>query len=63
MSHCIAMYVQSGLVFVNWKEAKSSSATVHSGDVITIRGKGRVEILEIHETKKERYRIVMNRIS
>eukprot|EP00953_Heterococcus_sp_UTEX-ZZ885_P002360 1785-Heterococcus_DN1.PRE.8 len=45
------------------KEAKSSSANIHSGDVITIRGKGRVEILEIYETKKERYRIVMNRIS
>ena len=55
--------IKAGLVFVNWKEAESPNATIRAGDMITVRGKGRVEVLEVHETKKERFRVVMNRIS
>ncbi|KAG5181793.1 hypothetical protein JKP88DRAFT_257865 [Tribonema minus] len=54
--------IKSGMVFVNWREAKGPSSEVKASDVITVRGKGRLEILEIHETKKERYRVVMNRV-
>lgn len=50
-------------MFINWKEVKSTSLEIKQGDIITIRGKGRVEIIEVNETKKERYRVVMNRIS
>ena len=50
-------------MLINWKEATRASVEVKAWDVITIRGKGRVEVLEVVETKKERWRVVMNRIS
>jgi len=56
-------YIKVGSVLINWKEAKNSSLEVKAGDIITIRGKGRVEIVEITQTKKGRYKIIMNRIS
>ncbi|CAM9750301.1 unnamed protein product, partial [Discosporangium mesarthrocarpum] len=34
---------------------------VKQGDIITVRGKGRVEISEIVVTKKGKYKIRMNR--
>jgi photosystem II S4 domain protein len=48
-------------VRVNWKTISQPSYQVKSGDLIAIRGKGRVTIGDIMITKKERYRVQMTR--
>ncbi|CAM9642092.1 unnamed protein product [Ectocarpus sp. 6 AP-2014] len=53
--------VKSGLVLVNWKAVSSGTTNVKEGDVVTVRGKGRVEIGDITVTKKGRYKINMCR--
>ena len=53
----------TGNVLVNWKDASSPNKEVKEGDVVTIRGKGRVEIVEITKTSKGKYRILMNKLS
>lgn len=44
-------------VRVNWKEITQVSYNVKAGDLIAVRGKGRLEIGEVSITKKQRYRI------
>ncbi len=44
-------------VRVNWKEITQSSYNVKEGDLIAVRGKGRLEIGEVSVTKKQRYRV------
>ncbi len=39
--------IASGRVTVNWEEWTSSSAELHAGDVISLRGMGRAELSEI----------------
>ena len=39
--------VESGRTEINWQPVKSASQTVKAGDVISIRGKGRIEIREV----------------
>ncbi|MDU4959839.1 MAG: YlmH/Sll1252 family protein [Sporomusaceae bacterium] len=47
---------------VNWQDAKSSSQTLKPGDIISMRGRGRVEISDIiGQTKKGRISIVLKR--
>ncbi len=53
--------ISSGDVRVNWKEIGQSSHALKSGDLIAIRGKGRLEVGEVAITKKERYRINLTR--
>ncbi|MGK7924868.1 MAG: photosystem II S4 domain protein [Spirulina sp.] len=53
--------ISAGDVRVNWKEVKQPSYNVKSGDLISLRGKGRVEVGEISVTKKQRYRVQMTR--
>ena len=48
-------------VRVNWKTVSQPSYQVKTGDLIAIRGKGRVTVGDIMVTKKERYRIQMVR--
>lgn len=48
-------------VRVNWKEITQASYTVKPGDLIAIRGKGRLEVKDMAITKKERYRVQMIR--
>ncbi|MEM6836762.1 MAG: photosystem II S4 domain protein [Cyanobacteria bacterium P01_C01_bin.120] len=50
-------FISAGDVRVNWKAAKQASQTLTAGDLVAIRGKGRLEIGDIAVTKKERYRI------
>ncbi|MEM8641708.1 MAG: photosystem II S4 domain protein [Cyanobacteria bacterium P01_G01_bin.54] len=54
--------IQSGDVRVNWKTVKQPSQAVAAGDLIALRGKGRVEVGEIMITKKERYRVNLTRL-
>lgn len=44
-------------VRVNWKEVTQSSYNVKAGDLIAVRGKGRLEVGEVTITKKQRYRV------
>ena len=44
-------------VRVNWKEVTQSSYNVKAGDLIAMRGKGRLEVGDVSVTKKQRYRI------
>ena len=54
--------IAAAKVKINWQEAKSPSQTVKVGDVISMRGRGRVEVVEIPgQTKKGRYSILLRR--
>ncbi len=53
--------IDSGDVRVNWKEITQASSQVKTGDLIAIRGKGRLEVGEIAVTKKDRYRVQLTR--
>lgn len=48
----MAEAIASGNVRVNWKTITQSSYNVKAGDLISLRGKGRVEVGEINMTKK-----------
>jgi photosystem II S4 domain protein len=53
--------ISSGDVRVNWKDVSQSAHALKTGDLVAIRGKGRLEIGEVAITKKERYRINLTR--
>ena len=53
--------INTGDVRVNWKSVKQASQPLNAGDLVAIRGKGRLEIGDIAITKKERYRIQLTR--
>nr|WP_290225008.1 photosystem II S4 domain protein [Trichocoleus desertorum] len=53
--------IDGGDVRVNWKEITSSSHQLKPGDLVAIRGKGRLEVGEVAVTKKDRYRIQLTR--
>ena len=57
----MADLISSGDVRVNWKDISSTSYMVKPGDLIAIRGKGRVEVGEMMVTKKDRYRVQLTR--
>ncbi|HEY9817129.1 MAG TPA: photosystem II S4 domain protein [Candidatus Obscuribacterales bacterium] len=54
--------ISAGDVRVNWRDVTQSSYQIKSGDLVAIRGKGRLEIGEVAVTKKERYRIQLTRL-
>ncbi|MDD4504685.1 MAG: YlmH/Sll1252 family protein [Clostridiaceae bacterium] len=54
--------VKSGKVKVNWEDTASSSKDMKQGDVISLRGRGRIVLEEISgTTKKDRIRIVIKK--
>ena len=57
----MAELITAGDVRVNWKEITQPSYQVKSGDLIAIRGKGRLEVGDVAVTKKERYRVQLSR--
>ena len=57
----MAEAISSNDVRVNWKEITQSSHTVQPGDLISVRGKGRLEVGEVAVTKKQRYRVQLTR--
>ncbi len=57
----MADLITQGDVRVNWKAITQSSRSVSTGDLIAIRGKGRLEIGEVVITKKQRYRVQLTR--
>jgi len=58
----MADLITSGDVRVNWKEITQASHSLKAGDLVAIRGKGRLEIGEIMVTKKDRYRVQLTRL-
>ncbi|MEL7510160.1 MAG: photosystem II S4 domain protein, partial [Cyanobacteria bacterium J06554_1] len=57
----MADMITAGDVRVNWKSITQSSHPLKSGDLVAIRGKGRLEIGDVMITKKQRYRIGLTR--
>ena len=53
----MASMISGGDVRVNWKDVTQASHNIKAGDLISVRGKGRLEIGEVSVTKKQRYRI------
>lgn len=53
--------ISSGDVRVNWRDVSQPSYQVKTGDLVAIRGKGRLEIGDVAITKKERYRVQLTR--
>ncbi len=53
----MASAISAGDVRVNWKEVTQASYNIKARDLVSVRGKGRLEIGEVGITKKQRYRI------
>ncbi|WP_181348876.1 RNA-binding protein [Thalassobacillus sp. CUG 92003] len=52
------LYIERGLVKVNFRTVEHPSFQMEAGDIISLRGKGRSKLTEIHGvTKKEKYKI------
>ena len=58
----MADMITAGDVRVNWKPVTQSSHSLETGDLVAIRGKGRLEIGEVAVTKKQRYRVQLTRL-
>ncbi|MBF2099344.1 MAG: photosystem II S4 domain protein [Gloeomargaritaceae cyanobacterium C42_A2020_066] len=56
-------WIKQGDVRVNWQPVQQPSHPIKSGDLIAIRGRGRVAIGEIKTTQKGRFRVEMTRSS
>jgi photosystem II S4 domain protein len=57
----MAEAISNGDVRINWKDITQPSYNIKNGDLVSFRGKGRLEIGDIEVTKKERYRISLTR--
>lgn len=57
----MADVITSGDARLNWKPVKKPSTLVKTGDILSAKGKGRLEIVEIEETKKGKYIVSMKR--
>ncbi|OAB55389.1 photosystem II S4 domain protein [Phormidium willei BDU 130791] len=57
----MAGLISGGDVRVNWKDITQPSYNVSSGDLIAIRGKGRLQVGDVSITKKQRYRVALTR--
>jgi len=53
--------ISNGDVKVNWKAVNQPSHNLVVGDLISMRGKGRLQVGTIEVTKKQRYRIHLTR--
>ena len=53
--------IRSGAVRVNWQVITTPSRELSCGDRVRLDGRGELEILEIQPTKRDRWRLVMQR--
>ena len=59
----MAEAIEAGEVRLNWRsEGVKISTAVKSGDVISVRGKGRVTVGEVSVTKKDRFNVELHRL-
>ncbi len=58
----VVNYIKAEKVHINWEPAKSVSQLIHEGDVISVRGKGRMVLEQIAgTTRKGRISIVIKK--
>jgi RNA-binding protein YlmH len=58
----VSELVKGDKVRVNWREISQPSFTLQQGDVVSVRGRGRIELSEtLGETKKGRIRITVKK--
>lgn len=58
----MAAEIDSDRLKVNWQEAKNSAQAIKAGDIISMRGRGRLEVCEVlGQTKKGRLSILLRR--
>ena len=57
----ITTQIKQGYLRLNWKMNNQPSKSVNIGDLIHLEKKGSLKILNIHKTKKERWRIKLLR--
>ena len=57
----MAELIRQGAVRVNWQVVTSPSKELRCGDRVRLDGRGELEILEIQPTKRDRWRLVMQR--
>jgi RNA-binding protein YlmH len=53
--------IDGGDVSVNWRQVQKKDAEVTTGDMLSVRGKGRVQVVSAEETKKGRFQVKMIR--
>ena len=54
--------IEADKLKLNWQQVKSASQSIKEGDIISMRGRGRVEVMEIRgQTKKGRTVVVLKR--
>lgn len=59
----IAPYFKSGRIHLNWEAKDSLSSQVQEGDVISVKGKGRVILEKVEKTtKKDRIAIILKKL-
>ena len=53
--------IRKGAVRVNWQVVTTPSRELNCGDRVRLDGRGELELLQIQPTKRERWRVVMER--
>jgi len=54
--------INAGKVYLNWRPCLDPSAQVNSGDMLSVRGRGRVEVAEAGgRTKKNRIALLLKK--
>ena len=53
--------IDGGDLRVNWRPAAKGSATLKAGDVVTVRGKGRLVLGSVEVSKKEKFIVEIQR--
>jgi len=57
----MAELIRGGAVRINWQPVLSPSRELACGDRVRLEGRGELEVLEIQATKRDRWRLVMQR--
>ncbi len=58
----LAPAIRAGQIKLNWQSVKNASAAVKQGDIISLAGRGRMEVAEVRgESKKGRIHIVLKK--
>jgi len=54
--------IQAGHVRLNWRAVRKPSAEVREGDVLSVDGRGRVEVRRVGETARGRFALELARL-
>ncbi len=57
----MAELIRSGAVRINWQPISSPSRELALGDKVRLEGRGELELLEVQLTKRDRWRLVLQR--